>query len=48
MAGATAAVLGVAVTLVVHFPALSRPLFVAMSGPPLPGRPHPLRRVDPT
>ncbi|HEY1376453.1 MAG TPA: glycosyltransferase family 39 protein, partial [Gemmataceae bacterium] len=49
LAVAGAAALGLALTLVIHYPTtVARPLFVALAGPPTPDRPRPLRRVDPT
>ncbi len=46
VAGACA--LGLTLTLVMHYPALARPLFLAVAGPPSPKHPMPLRRFDPT
>jgi hypothetical protein len=46
--GALAAVVGIALTVAVHFPTVGRPLLVAIAGRPTPDRPFPLRRVDPT
>jgi 4-amino-4-deoxy-L-arabinose transferase-like glycosyltransferase len=43
-----AAVLGIAVTVAVHYPGVGRPLLVAVAGRPTADRPFPLRRVDPT
>src|SRR5262249_51970442 len=40
--------LGLILTLVTHYPALARPLFLALAGPPTPNHPLPLRRFDPT
>ena len=48
LSAAGGAALGVAVTLLIHLPALSRPLIAAFVGPPTPERPLPLRRLDPT
>jgi hypothetical protein len=48
LGAAAACALGVALTLVVHYPALARPLFLALAGPPTPKHPLPLRRFDPT
>jgi 4-amino-4-deoxy-L-arabinose transferase-like glycosyltransferase len=43
-----AAILGVFVIVVVHYPALSRPVLLSIVGPPTVQHPLPLRRVDPT
>ena len=48
LAGVTAAGLGVGLTVAIHFPAVARPVLVAISGPPTPERPLPLRRFDPS
>jgi hypothetical protein len=48
LAGAFAAVLGVAVTLAVHFPAVGRPLILALAGRPTADHPFPIRQIDPT
>src|SRR5262249_49627231 len=39
---------GVGLTAIAHYPALSLPLRVALSGEPTVGQPFPLRRFDPT
>jgi len=44
----TAAVLGVALTLTVHMTEWVRPVLLAISGPPSPRHPMPLRRFDPS
>jgi 4-amino-4-deoxy-L-arabinose transferase-like glycosyltransferase len=48
IAAVGAALMGVAVTLLIHLPALSRPVIASLVGPPTPDRPLPLRRLDPT
>jgi hypothetical protein len=48
ISAATAAVLGLALTLVVHYPATGRPLLLALAGSPTPDRPMPMRRFDPS
>lgn len=43
-----AAVVGMIVVIIVHFPAISRPVLVSIAGPPTLRYPLPIRRVDPT
>src|SRR5438874_6568227 len=43
-----AVALGLVVTVVVHYPALSRPVLLSIVGTPTAQHPLPLRRVDPT
>jgi hypothetical protein len=47
-AAISAACLGIGLCLVVHYPALGRPMLVALAGPPTPDRPLPARRFDPS
>jgi 4-amino-4-deoxy-L-arabinose transferase-like glycosyltransferase len=42
------AVVGVALSLVVHFPGLGRPVLTALAGAPTAERPLPMRRFDPS
>jgi 4-amino-4-deoxy-L-arabinose transferase-like glycosyltransferase len=48
IATATAGVVGLLAILVLHFPALSRPVLVSIVGRPSTKHPMPLRRIDPT
>jgi hypothetical protein len=48
LAAVSAGIFGVALTIVVHFPGVGRPLLVALAGPPTPERPLPARRFDPS
>src|SRR5262249_52927358 len=45
---AGACLLGVGLIAAMHYPALARPAFLAVAGPPTEKHPLPLRRIDPT
>jgi hypothetical protein len=45
---ATTGTLGLALIVAVHFPTVTRPVLLSISGPPSQSRPFPLRRFDPT
>jgi hypothetical protein len=45
---AGACLLGLALIVTMHYPALARPLLLAVAGPPTDANPMPLRRFDPT
>ncbi len=45
---ATACVLGILLTLLMHFSVQAQPVLLRLSGAPTPSRPMPLRRIDPT
>jgi hypothetical protein len=45
---ATTCALGLALIVAVHFPTVTRPILLSISGPPSRSRPFPLRRFDPT
>jgi hypothetical protein len=45
---ATTCALGLALIIAVHFPTVTRPMLLSISGPPSQSRPFPLRRFDPT
>jgi hypothetical protein len=45
---ATTCALGLVLIVVVHFPKVTRPILLSISGPPSLSRPFPLRRFDPT
>lgn len=44
----SAAALGAVITVVVHYPQISRPVFEAVVGRPTAAHPYPMRRIDPT
>lgn len=45
---ATSTLAGLALTAALHLPVLARPLLAAVSGPPTPSQPAPMRKYDPT
>jgi 4-amino-4-deoxy-L-arabinose transferase-like glycosyltransferase len=48
LATATTCALGLALIGAAHFPTVTRPILLSISGPPSQSRPFPLRRFDPT